>query len=128
MKRYIRSDINYDFTSFIDPETSDAVDAFMNIDKIDEYDWSLVKEALNEFWSDYEKFPNPNTIEELDMKYDLDKRTFYNKWIEFARKCKELSKELKHVSGYGRMDAIKLELAKRLGAVDYHFPYGWRYV
>lgn len=130
MKRYIRSSYDDDpwkQTELIDPELGPNVSAFMQLDAVSIDDWNLVKEALNEFWSDYERFPDSRTVDSLDIRYSDDQRRFYRKYYDFAKRCKQLSDDMKRVSGYGRMDAVQLEIANRLGAVAYHFPYGWRY-
>ena len=130
MKRYIRTSFDDDYwaqTTMIKPRTSSAFKKFMQIDEVTEMDWELIKKVLDEFWSDYEKFPDNSSIDSLDIRYSEDQRRFYQKYYDFAKKCKQLSAQLKQVSGYGKLDAVKLELARRLGAVDYHFPYGWKY-
>jgi len=131
MKRYIRSTYTDDHdpwaqTAFIDEEVPEAITAFIDTD-IQDLDYTLVKEACNEFWRDYEKFPDGNSMESLDIKYDDDKRRFYKKYLDFAKQCRAYAKDLGRVSGYGRSDFEKLKMRDLLGAVDYHFPYGWKY-
>lgn len=140
MKRYIKSayydpyGLGYDSddieTDFIDESVPQAVTDFISCDQsnmdIDDL-YRAAKAACDVFWEDYKKFPNGNTMESLDSKYDDDKGRFYTKYRPFADKCKELE-NIKNVSGYGGVrDVIKIKLGDLCGRVTYNFPYGWKY-
>lgn len=125
MKRYIKSG-PYDFTSFIDPEyVPEPIQTFMNTDPED-LDYSLVEAAVSALFDELNKFPSPNSMDSLDIIYDLDKRRFYQKYYDFANKCNELSRQISP-SGYGLNDYHDLSVRDLLRKVDYNFPYGWKY-
>jgi len=54
-----------------------------------------------------------------------DKRNFYKKYINFAKKCRDMSNTA-GITGYGKLDPIKLKVVELCKAVDYNFPYGWK--
>lgn len=128
MKRYIRSSYYSDpweQTTLIDREIPKEIENFMSLED-DEVDYTEAKKACEVFWRDYEKFPNSNSTDSLDMRYSDDQRRFYNKYYNFALKCKRIAKSISP-SGYGRTDYVDLKARDLLRAVDYNFPYGWRY-
>lgn len=119
----------YDMTNFIDPEISDIVLKFINTKKFGNIGelYKTLKEAYDLCIEDYEKFPNGNTIESLDMKYDDDKGRFYTKYKRFVEKCKEIDQDLS-ISGYGGAgDIIKIKIRDICRGLDYNFPYGWKH-
>lgn len=66
---------------------------------------------------------------ENDWQYIDDirqmQRDFYNRWIDFAKRCRELS-NIKSITGYGLDDALKIKFMEKCRALDYNFPYGWK--
>ena len=126
MKRWIHASIDEGYTNFISEEIPGAVEVFMNTFD-EELNYDVVKDACEAFWDDYKKFPNPNSMESLNIDYDEDKGRFYKKYIEFARRCKELTESrLFNPSGYGKKDYFVLKMRDGLRSVDYNFPYGWK--
>ena len=119
----------YDRTNFIDPEIPNEVLKFTNTEKFDDINelYRTLKTAYNICIEDYIKFPNQNTMEAMDVKYDDDKGKFYSKYIKFAQTCSKMEKELS-ISGYGgENDIIKIKIRDICHGVDYNFPYGWKY-
>lgn len=119
----------YDMTDFIDPEVPSIVLKFINTEKFEDIDdlYKTLKEAYDLCIEDYKKFPNENTMESLDMKYDDDKGRFYTKYVKFAQKCKDIDENL-NISGYGgASDIIKIKIREICRGVDYNFPYGWKH-
>ena len=125
MKRWIHASIDESYTSFIDEKLPESVEAFMSASD-DQIDYKLVKNAVDAFFDEYNKFPSGMSMDSLDIKYDEDKGRFYRKYRPFADKCKELSKGI-NPSGYGRNDYSMIKMRDQLRAVDYNFPYGWKY-
>jgi len=131
MKRVIRSNnfltSNDDsYTDFISEDLPAAVNVFMNTFD-DELDYATVKDACEAFWNEYKQFPNSNSMDSLDIKYDDDKGRFYRKYVEFARRCRNLAKSRRfNPSGYGKKDYSVLKMRDRMHKVDYFFPYGWK--
>lgn len=128
MKRYIKSSQYDDYdpwapTTMIDDQLPEAVQIFMDSDDVD---YKMLKAAADAFWADYDKFPNGNSIDSLDSKYDDDKGRFYKKYRPFVDKCKSLM-SVGNVSGYGRDDYFKIKFADICKGIDYRFPYGWKY-
>ena len=83
------------------------------------------KSEAERFWLDYKDIKSKeNDWDYIDDIYDM-KKDFYNKYIDFARRCKELS-SIKGITGYGLNDASKLKLMEICREVDYNFPYGWK--
>ena len=76
----------YDMTNFIDPEVPSIVLKFINTEKFEDIDdlYKTLKEAYDLCIEDYKKFPNGNTMESLDRKYNDDKGRFYTKYVKFA--------------------------------------------
>lgn len=128
MKRYIHASIDEGYTNFISEGLPEAVEVFMNtLDE--ELTYNAVRDACKAFWDDYRKFPNPNSIESLNIDYDEDKGRFYKKYIEFARRCKELANSGSfNPSGYGRNDYVVLKMRDGFRNIDYNFPYGWKHM
>lgn len=128
MKKLIRASVDEGYTSFISEDAPAAVEVFMNTFD-EELDYDTVKNACEAFWDEYKKFPDPNSMESLNIDYDEDKGRFYKKYIEFARRCKDLAKsKLFNPSGYGKTDYFVLKMRDGLRNVDYNFPYGWKYM
>ena len=119
----------YEMTNLIDPEIPDEILKFNSTEKfksIDEW-YKVLKIAYDVYIEDHNKFPNQNTIDYIDIKYDEDKDRFYSKYVKFAQKCKEMEKELS-ISGYGGVnDMIKIKIRDISYGVDYNFPYGWKH-
>ena len=122
MKRWIHTSTDEGYTNFISEEIPESVQLFLDSDHPS---YSVVKEACNDFWSDYEKFPSSNTMESLNMEYDKDKVRFYKKYRPFVDACKNIMKTI-NPSGYGREDYMNLKIKDMLRSVDYNFPYGWK--
>jgi len=119
----------FDMTNFIDPEIPGIVLKFVNTEKFENIAelYKTLKEAYDLSIKDYKKFPNRNTMESLDTKYDGDKGRFYTKYNRFAEKCKEIDQGLS-ISGYGgASDLIKIKIREICRGVDYNFPYGWKH-
>lgn len=119
----------YDMTDFIDSEVPNEVLKFINTEKFEDIDdmYKTLKAAYDIYVEDYQKFPNGNTMESLDMKYDDDKGRFYTKYVKFAQKCKDITEDLS-ISGYGgASDIIKIKICEICRGVDYNFPYGWKH-
>lgn len=126
MKRYIYSAYDNDpwaQTEYIKPELSEAVQAFIDEDIEDikkDYDFVTIRYAAQDFFNEYRKIDDWNTI-----KHDDDKGRFYKKYLPFVQKCKEVYKSI-NPSGYGRHDALLLKIRDICRNVDYNFPYGWK--
>ena len=119
----------YEMTNFIDPEIPNEVLKFTSTEKFEDIDewYRTLKAAYDVCMEDYNKFPNQNTMDSMDIKYDDDKGRFYSKYVKFAQKCREMEKELS-ISGYGgASDIIKIKIRDICRGVDYNFPYGWKY-
>ena len=126
MKRWIHASIDEGYTTFIsENDLPEAVAQFIDAD-IAEIDNVLVKDAVDAFFAEYDKFPSSRTMESLDMKYDKDKGRFYRKYRPFVDKCRELAESI-NPSGYGMTDIIDFRIRDMLRAVDYNFPYGWKH-
>ena len=104
------------------------VDTFMNIDPnaslADQY--KTLEIAARKLRSELKMINSiENDWDYVDDIYQF-KRNFYNKYIDFARKCKELS-SFKGITGYGGpKDAMKIKIVDIARWVDYNFPYGWK--
>lgn len=130
MKRYIRNSAGtpFEYTNFIDRENvSDSIKTFMETEPKD-LDYALVKDAVASLFEELNKFPSPNSMDSLNIIYDEDKRRFFNKYYNFAIKCRGYARMKEfNPSGYGRDDYYKLQIRDLLRKVDFNFPYGWRY-
>lgn len=119
----------YEMTNFIDPEIPNEVLKFTNTEKFENIDewYKTLKTTYDVYMEDYNKFPNLNTMESTDMKYDNDKGRFYTKYIKFVEKCNEIDDRLR-ISGYGGVsDIIKIKIRDICRSIDYNFPYNWKY-
>ena len=70
-----------EMTNLIDPEIPGEILKFTSTEKfksIDEW-YKVLKIAYDVYIEDYNKFPNQNTIDYMDIKYDEDKGRFYSK-------------------------------------------------
>lgn len=119
----------YEMTNFIDPVTPKIILKFIGTESFEDIDelYRTLKEGYSLYINDYDEFPNSNTMESLDMKYDDDKGRFYTKYIKFVEKCKEIDNNLS-ISGYGgARDIIKIKIHDMCHSIDYSFPYGWKH-
>lgn len=124
MKRWIHA--SEDYTDMISEELPESVQEFISTPD-DSIDYTLVTNAVNDFFEEYKRFPSGMSMDSLNIKYDEDKRRFYRKYRDFADKCKLMYKNIKRPSGYGKNDYVKIKMIDRLKSVDYNFPYGWKY-
>ncbi len=103
------------------------IEAFLNMnDDVDPLDMiKITKDAGDVFFKelrDIEK--RENDWDYIDTIYE-DKKNFYKKYIDFARKCKEMS-SMSGITGYGKLDAVNIKLMELCRAILYNFPYGWK--
>ncbi len=104
-------------------EVSDFMNMDSNIDFSDQY--RITKAAGDMFFKELQNIKSKeNDWDYLDDIYDM-KRNFYKKYIDFAKKCEEMS-SIKGITGYGKFDPIRIKIMELCKAVDYNFPYGWR--
>lgn len=125
MKRYVRCSEEEYYTNFIDENIPESVKAFLESGD-SEITYDVVKDAVTDFKLDYDKFPGRNTMAGLSSEYDRDKKRFYNKYLNFAKKCKIVEKMIRP-TGYGRNDYRDIRIRDLLRYVDHNFPYGWKY-
>ena len=103
---------------------STALQTFIDT-PIDELDYKMVADAVDEFFADRNKFPGG--MKELDPDLDFDKAALYKKYKPLADKCKEILKsDVFNSSGYGRNDFVKVKIKDLAKKVDWNFPYGWK--
>lgn len=119
MKLYIKSSV-YDPSSNV----SQFLDAARSENILD-IDISLLINAYKEMIADYDSVPDEWKGADPDEVYPAQ-RAFYNKYIEFARTCKDILKELTPGSGYGLNAAKQYKIYETLKRIDYNFPYGWK--
>ena len=119
--------LRMDESVFIDDITPTEVEAFMNMDpNADLADQlNILETAARKLRSELKTINSiANDWDYVDDIYQF-KRNFYNKYVDFARKCREMS-GLGGVSGYGIGDSVKLKMKDIARWVDYNFPYGWK--
>lgn len=93
--------------------------------KYPDVDYKTIKVAADKFFADLEDIKHKeNDWEYIDTIYD-EKRAFYLRYIDFARKCHEKT-SMAGITGYGRNDVVKLKIMDLCRAIDYNFPYGWK--
>lgn len=103
------------------------IEAFLDIDDNTEYtdQYRIVKAAGDIFFKELQDIKSKeNDWDYLDDIYGM-KRNFYKKYIDFVKKCKEMS-SIKGITGYGKSDPIRIKIMQLCRAVDYNFPYGWK--
>lgn len=104
-------------------EIIDFMNMPTNMDFIKQY--SITKDAVNVYFKELKSIEaKENSWEYLDTIYD-EKRNFYKKYVDFAKKCREMS-DINGVTGYGRFDFIQIKIMDLCKTVDYNFPYGWK--
>lgn len=106
---------------------SPEIEAFVNMDSsIDDIDkYRITKAAGDMFFKELQDIESKeNDWDYLDDIYNM-KRNFYKKYIDFVKKCKEMS-SIKGITGYGKADPIRIKIMQLCRAVDYNFPYGWK--
>ena len=105
-------------------ESQSNIELFVNT-PIEKIDMKLIKMAYSEYATDYNNLPKG--MDATNPKYDKVKGEFYNKYYDFAQKCKEIIKSPNtSISGYGRNDYLLLRALDKCKQVDYSFPYGWK--
>lgn len=83
------------------------------------------KLAADSFYSEYKNIlAKEDDYRYLDDIYQM-KKDFYNKYIDFAKRCKELS-SISGITGYGKDDTLRYKLMELCRGIDYNFPYGWK--
>ncbi len=103
------------------------VENFMNIDSTIKYSdqFKITKAAVDTFFSELKSIINKeDDWNYIDSIYK-EKKDFYQKYIDFARKCKSMS-SISGITGYGKSDSMRIKIMELCKAVDYNFPYGWK--
>ena len=140
MKRQVRCSSEDYYTHFVDEAPSEAVSVFMKTsftgNPFENGYKTLITDAVDAYWKDYdaiEEYDNPRQTRRPAMgdgrhgkNTSEDKRRFYKKYKDFAKRCKEVSKAIR-ATGYGRYDYFNIRLWDALRNVEHHFPYGWKY-
>lgn len=106
---------------------SPEIEAFINMDSNIGYtdQYRIIKSAGDIFFKELQDIKSKeNDWDYLDDIYSM-KRNFYKKYIDFAKKCKEMS-SIKGITGYGSNDFLRIKIMELCRAVDNKFPYGWR--
>ena len=103
-------------------ESQNDIEIFINT-PVEELDANFIKTVVNEYFAEYDKLPRG--MEATNPEYNEVKGLFYNKYYNFAKKCKEIANSTS-VSGYGRNDYSKLRIKDMCDKAEYIFPYGWR--
>lgn len=107
----------------ISPEIEAFINMDSNIDYTDQY--KIVKAAGDIFFKELQDIESKeNDWNYLDDIYSM-KRNFYKKYINFAKKCKEMS-SIKGITGYGSNDFLRTKIMEMCRNIDYNFPYGWK--
>ena len=109
--------------SDLSPEIEAFINMDSNIDYTDQY--RIIKSAGDIFFKELQDIKSKeNDWDYLDDIYDM-KRNFYKKYINFAKKCKEMS-SIKGITGYGSNDFLRTKIMEMCRSIDYNFPYGWK--
>lgn len=94
-----------------------------SIDYADQY--RITKSAVDMFFKELKNIENKeNDWDYIDSIY-TEKKDFYKKYIDFAKKCKEMS-SIKGITGYGSNDFLRTKIMEMCRNIDYNFPYGWK--
>ena len=113
-------DIPKDILLFINMDT----DSFKKLELDEKYD--IIKNAFYCFKNDYDEIKSiEDDFNYIDDIYRL-RKIFYNKYIDFAKKCSEYLKNRDSISGYGKYDILKIKIEDICKKVDNNFPYGWK--
>lgn len=108
-------------------DLSPEIEAFINMDSSIDYtdQYRIVKAAGDMFFKELQDIESKeNNWDYLDDIYDM-KRNFYKKYINLAKKCKEMS-SIKGITGYGSNDFLRTKIMEMCRTIDYNFPYGWK--
>ena len=109
--------------SDLSPEIEAFINMDSNIDYTDQY--RIIKSAGDIFFKELQDIKSKeNDWDYLDDIYDM-KRNFYKKYINFAKKCKEMS-SIKGITGYGSNNFLRTKIMEMCRSIDYNFPYGWK--
>ena len=103
------------------------IEAFLDIDDSTEYtdQIKIIKAAGDIFFKELKDIESKeNDWDYLDDIYNM-KRNFYKKYIDFAKKCKEMF-SIKGITGYGSNDFLRTKIMEMCRTIDYNFPYGWK--
>ena len=103
------------------------IEIFMNMDSdtdtADQY--RIAKAAGDIFFKELKDIIHKEDDWDYIDNIYTDKRNFYKKYLEFAKKCRDMS-NIAGITGYGKLDPIKLKVVELCKAVNYNFPYGWK--
>ena len=109
--------------SDLSPEIEAFINMDSNIDYTDQY--RIIKSAGDIFFKELQDIKSKeNDWDYLDDIYDM-KRNFYKKYINFAKKCKEMF-SIKGITGYGSNNFLRTKIMEMCRSIDYNFPYGWK--
>ena len=103
------------------------IEAFLAIDDSTEYtdQIKIIKAAGDIFFKELKDIERKeNDWNYVDSIYYI-KRNFYKKYIDFAKKCKEMY-NIKGITGYGDNDFLRTKIMEMCRSIDYNFPYGWK--
>lgn len=104
-------------------EIFDFINMDSNIDFSDQY--KITKNAVDIFFDELKDIKSKEDDWDYVDSIYRDKRDFYQKYIDFARKCKSMS-SIAGITGYGKSDPVRIKIMELCRAVDYNFPYGWK--
>ena len=110
-------------TNVLPKEILDFMNMSSNMDFSDQL--RITKTAVDRFFKELKLIQSKeDSWEFLDSIY-TDKRNFYKTYLDFAKKCKEMS-SIEGITGYDRHDFVRTKIMELCRAVDYNFPYGWK--
>lgn len=113
----------YEDNNIMPKEILDFMNMSSNIDFTDQL--RITKAAVDRFFRELKIIKSKeDSWDYLDTIYKEEK-DFYRNYIDFARKCKEMS-SISGITGYGKNDFARLKIMELCRSVDYNFPYGWK--
>ena len=129
LKRSLKESLNENLENIDIPKdillfTNMDTDSFKKLELDEKY--GIIKNAFYCFKKDYDEIKSiEDDFNYIDDIYRL-RKIFYNKYIDFAKKCSEYLKNRDSISGYGKYDILKIKIEDICKKVDNNFPYGWK--